>query len=94
MTAHEKYNQFCRNHVNDSEADFFANLAEEFDVSLSVAYDIWYAPQRNWYLPEMMDEIIRLDKAPAGEFRPNFCSGEFDWDNVNKKFIPEKEQTS
>ena len=49
MTAHEKYNQFCRNHVNDSEADFFANLAEEFD---------------------------------------------FDWDNVNKKFIPEKEQTS
>lgn len=90
MNAHEKYNQFRKDHFNDEPDTFFANLAKEFGVSDSTAYDIWYAPQRSWYKPEMMDEIVRLDKV-TDEFFPNYYSGSFDWDEVNKKFIPEKE---
>ena len=86
MNANDKYNQFIKNHRNDDQDDFFENLAKEFNVSVGTAYNIWYAPQRSWYKPEMMDEIIRLDKVGAEQFHPCFASGEFKWDG--NKFIP------
>jgi hypothetical protein len=89
MTADQKYTDFCKNHIKDSEQDFFQNLANEFDVSVGTAYNIWYAPQRSWYKPEMMEEIIRLDKCKLEEFFPNFYTGEFKWNGKN--FVEENE---
>lgn len=87
MTNYDKFISFLRKHKDDSWNAFFDNLAKEFDVSQSTAYSIWYAEQRSWFRPEMIDELIRLDKAPKEEFRPSLASGEFQW--KNGKFLPE-----
>lgn len=89
MTNYEKYNQFCQDNRMADETDFFQRLCELFGVSHSTAMDIWYAPQRSWFRPAMIDELIRLDKVGTEEFHPNLYSREFDWDSVNNRFLPE-----
>lgn len=94
MTAYEKYDQFCRessrlpSHLNEDR--FFNELAKLFNVSIGTAYNIWYADQRSWFEPEMMEEIVRLDKPGKDDFVPNLMSGEWDWDRQEKKFVPER----
>lgn len=90
MNAYQQYQQFCKNHAKDSETNFFNALMKEFNVSYDTALDIWYAPQRSWFRSEMMEAIIALDKLEPGEFIPCFASGEFKWDAVNKKFLPQE----
>jgi len=91
MKNYDKYLEFCQSNKNVEESEFFSKLAQMFDISIGTAYKIWYAEQRSWFKPEMVDAIIALDKAPLKEFRPLFCSGEFERDVENKKFIPEKD---
>jgi hypothetical protein len=90
MNLHTQYLQFCREHANDEQEAFFDALAVKFGVNYSTALNIWYAEQRSWFKPEMIAELIRLDKAGPEEFRPILASGEFEWDEVNCKFVPEK----
>lgn len=84
-TAYQIYLDYCSRNANAGHTAFFTGLQELFQVSDRVTLDIWYAPQRSWFVPEMIEELIRLDH--AGEPLPNLTSGEFKWDEVNKKFI-------
>lgn len=104
MNAHEKYKKFIsewantyskiceeKSYVNweDEQAVFFTELDNLFNVHDSI--NIWYAPQRSWYKPEMMDVIVDMIKNPDNyDFIPNFYTGEFDWDHENKKFVKKK----
>ena len=92
MSSNDRYIEFCKNwKCDDPENEvalLFESLQNLFDVSPAGAMDIWYAPQRSWYVPEMMDVIIDMDKNPQKyDFIPVLTSGDFDWDQVNKKFV-------
>ncbi len=85
-TKYEKMVDFYEKSTLDDNA-FFEGLAKELDISFDAAIDIWYAEQRSWFKPEMVDELCRLDKV-KGEFRPALYSGEFGWDEESKRFTP------
>ncbi len=87
MNNYQKYLKFCKNHKRNQVDDFFDALAKEFNVTEGTTYQIWYAEQRSWFKPEMIDELIRLDNPEVPGFRPNLGSGEFDWEDG--KFVPE-----
>lgn len=62
----------------DEQACYFTALSEEFNVPDAV--DIWYAPQRSWYKPEMMNVIVDMLRNPEKyDFHPNFTSHDFEW---------------
>lgn len=91
MTNHDKFFQFCNENRNLGWSEFFQKLVTEFKVSCGCATDMWYATERSWYRPEMMDELIRLDNPKESGFRPNLRSGEFEWDAKNNRFLPDQE---
>lgn len=88
MTGYEKYIRFCEQNTTLGECEFFDKLAEELQVSRKTALDIWYAHQRSWFEPEMVDELIRLDKA-EGEFKPILGTREFVWKDGKFHPLPE-----
>lgn len=90
QTPYEKYDQFCRDNAQLNIEDFFNRLTRLFNVSIGTAYNIWYADQRSWFEPEMMEEIIRLDKPGKDDFVPSLTTGGWDWDRQAKKFVPER----
>lgn len=86
----QKYLDFLKQHQYSNEDEFFQHLTELFPVSSATAYDIWYAYQRSWFEPEMIDALIKLDGISDNSvFRPNLFSGDFDWDDEKKEFVPE-----
>lgn len=87
MTKYKQYLEFCTNNSKANTETFFTGLQRLFNISEASAMDIWYAAQRSWFKPEMVDELIRLDK--AGEWRPNLQSGEFIWNSETNRFLPE-----
>ncbi len=90
MTAYEKYNQFWETNAQLNIEEFLDRLAKLFDVSIETAYNIWYADQRGWFEPKMMEEIIRLDKPGKDDFVPSLTTGGWNWDRQAKKFVPER----
>lgn len=90
MTNYEKYLQYCKDNAKAEEGDFFNGICKLFDVTVGTAYNLWYAPQRSWFVPQMFDELIRLDKNPD-EFRPCLATGEWTWQDG--KFLSAKEPT-
>lgn len=69
MTAHQKYESFLDTYGLDLlPTQFFNTLAQWFDLSPTdtTVMDIWYAPQRSWYQPEMMDFIVTGQHIEAG----------------------------
>lgn len=88
MTNYQKFHKFNAENGHLERVEYFAKLSELFDCQIHTVIDIWYAEQRSWFKPEMIDELLRLDKVPPGsEFRPNLCSGEFEW--RDGRFVPE-----
>jgi hypothetical protein len=83
---YQKYCEFRKDHANDSEDDFFNNLMKEFNISYQTALNIWYAVQRSWFKPEMVEEFIRLDNPNNEGFRPILTVGHFCWDDKTKRF--------
>lgn len=79
-TKHEIYLQFCRDHIDDSQDKFFDALCEKFNISMNCALDIWYAEQRSWFDPKMIDVLIDMHHNPQNySFFPSLSSGEFTW---------------
>ena len=103
MNTQQKLNEFNRtwqdtfermlnNHetVEDDELPLYFNqLAKTLNTSVDAAHDIWYANQRSWLKPGMIDAIIEMAKNPTNySFHPNFASGDFEWDEKNQQFLP------
>jgi hypothetical protein len=90
MTNYEKLKMYLNS--DDSPREFMAFidlLANLLNISDNTALSIWYAEQRSWFKPGMVDELIRLDDPNAVGFRPNLGSGEFTWNDNKKCFEPE-----
>lgn len=83
MNTYNLYLKFCEENKQSGEDRFFCKLAQEFDCSVNCSYLFWFAEQRSWFKPEMIDELIRMDK--NGEDFPNLLSGDFRWEN--NKFL-------
>jgi len=103
MNTQQKLNEFNRNWSNmfqrmidnheaveDDELPFYvATLAKTLNTSVDAAYDVWYANQRSWIKPGMIDTIIEMARNPTNySFHPNFGSGDFEWDEKNQQFLP------
>lgn len=85
MTNYEKLRQFYKQNAKVEQEDFFNRLMGLFNIKNDTAYNIWYAEQRSWFKPEMIDELIRLDH--NNEEQPNLLAGDFEW--INGKFVAE-----
>lgn len=97
MTSEQKVQQYYADYAHiepaadNSIGEFCKGLAKYLGCSTDCALDIWYARQRSWFRPEMIQALIDLDSSTDPMvFRPCLPSGEFVWDVVNKKFIPER----
>lgn len=99
MNAYEKVCEYYNNYQNlcqtygikdaDEIQGFIQGLAQHIGCNDDTAMDIWYARQRSWFCKEMVQALIDLEKAPKGTFRPILTTGEFEWDETNRCFIPE-----
>lgn len=89
--TYEKYLDFLSQNQNSNESEIFNGISELFKISLQTVMMIWYMDSRSWFKPEMIDALILLDKEKSPEFVPNIFSGEFAWDDENKKFVPDEE---
>ncbi len=88
MLLYEKYLKFCKEHYHDSSEQFFERLAIEFNLTGFAAFDIWYAVQRSWFQPKMMDVLIDMYQNPEKyTFIPNILRHDFIWDG--EKFLPD-----
>lgn len=86
-----RYKKICEEKTvpnwEDEQAVFFTELNEFFDVPNSL--NIWYAPQRSWYRPEMMNIIVNMSRNPDKyDFLPNFGTGDFTWNVEELRFEP------
>lgn len=86
MDAYQKLLSFYQNKANRkmTTQDFFAEMAHEFQCSENTALLIWYAEQRSWFDPNMIDVLITMER--QGKELPNLVSGDFRWDAENKTF--------
>lgn len=88
MTVYERYKSLCQELSNLDITDFFNHMAYELEVTNDTIGNIHYAVGRSWFKPEMVDELIRLNDPKAEGYRPNLYSGNFDWNEIDGRFVP------
>lgn len=87
VSKYEEYRKFYQEYKHlHLEDKFVPKLAELFNITIGAAYEIVYATRQSWFVPEMVEELIRLDKFPRGEFQPNIYACDFKWEEG--KFKP------
>lgn len=75
---------------DDDTVLYFEELMRLLDVSHHTACDLWYANQRSWFKPEMAEVIVDMEKNKEKyNYFPILTRGDFAWDSVNRRFIPE-----
>jgi hypothetical protein len=88
---YEKYPQSFNEHKDKEWDEFFFSMAQDLSCSFSTVYNIWYANQRSWFKPDMVEALIKLEKEPDA-FQPHLISGDFDWDDNTKRFVPDAKE--
>ena len=86
--SYDKLMKFYRDNPDLDQDVFFSKLAKEFQCSDFCAVLLWYAEQRSWFVPEMIDELVRLDK--IDKLPTKLFSGEFMWCKTTNAFIEEQ----
>lgn len=70
--------------------DWFEQMSQYLNCSINAALDLTYGLERSWFKTEMIETILDMDRNPNNyEFKPILATGEFEWDETNRRFIPD-----